>query len=82
MTSDLVSDLESFAEIIDKAQGIADVRMLSGSLLLDAANKIKELVEAGESMYDIIRDTDCQCPGKCKCGLSAAMIEWKRASCE
>lgn len=82
MTNDLIADLEAFAEIIDKAQGIADVNMLSGSLLVDAANKIKELVEAGEVMYDLIRDMDCTCPGKCKCGLSAAMIDWRRASYE
>jgi hypothetical protein len=43
---DIVDELRAFAFIVDKAQGVAEVKMLSGSIFLQAAEEIERLREA------------------------------------
>jgi len=47
---DIVTDLRALAALIDDAQGKANVTMLSGHLLAEAADEIEALRAAGDAL--------------------------------
>lgn len=70
---DLVESLLNMGELINQSRGVANVTMLSGSLFLEAAQKIEELTRLGNGLVDVVRSGS-------DCGWDKAVDAWESAT--
>jgi len=75
---ELVETLRVMGSLVDAAQGRVAVQMLSGELFTDAAGKVEQLTEAGDTLAQVLLDNP---PGVLPMGaeLDDAVTSWESA---